>query len=217
MPEIINHSVSLLNPITPEICPIRLVESAARTCYQSDVKPDATQEDRRNFVRRLIRNGHTAMIEFASVGFRIITDRGVTHELVRHRIASWAQESTRYCNYGGKPIQFIIPVSLQAYQDDGSPLPDPTREYTAWYHAVCQAEEAYNEMIEAGCSPQIARSVLPNSLKTEICMHMNMRSFRNFVTLRTAKSAHPDMRHVASLCVDLVRGTEYFVFIEDLV
>lgn len=213
MPEIISHSVSLLNPLSPEICPVRLVEEAARTCYQSEVKSDASQEDRKNFIRRLIRNGHTAMIEFASVGFRIITDRGVTHELVRHRIASWAQESTRYCNYGGKPIQFVKPVQLKTREETN--MPDPA--FVAWYNSVSHAENAYNLMLEAGCTPQVARSVLPNSLKTEICMQMNMRSFRNFVTLRTAKSAHPDMQHVAGLCVDLLRDTDYFVFIEDLV
>lgn len=123
MPEIINHSAQILNSLylSEHDNPVHAVESAARTCYQSEYVPDAPFSQREDFVRRLIKRGHTAMLEFAEIGFRIITDRGVSHELVRHRIASWAQESTRYCNYGGKPLQFVKPVSLQA--DEHAVLP----------------------------------------------------------------------------------------------
>ena len=126
------------------------------------------------------------------------------------RIASFAQESTRYCNYGNKDIAFVLPVSLQKPNDE-------SLAYTHWCEAMLYTEESYNKLLNEGCSPQIARSVLPNSLKTEICVKFNMRSFRNFVMLRTAKAAHPDMQYVANLCVDAVRGTDYFIFIEDLV
>ena len=202
--KIISHSVQLLYE-EGGLLPTQKVEAAAKTCYQSELTD--TEEKRHNFIRRLIKNGHTAMLEFVDITFRIITDRGVSHELVRHRMASYAQESTRYCNYGGKDMEFIKPVTLN----------EGTRGFVNWYDMMCYAEEYYNYLINDGYSPQIARSVLPNSLKTEICMKMNMRSFRNFIQLRTAKTAHPDMQHVANLCVDAIRDTEYFVFIEDLV
>ena len=200
--KVINHSVQLLYE-EGGLLPTQKVEAAAKTCYQSELTD--TEEKRHNFVRRLIKNGHTAMIEFAEVGFRIITDRGVTHELVRHRIASFAQESTRYCNYGNKDIEFVKPVSIG------------NKNCATWQIAMEDAEAAYKSMLNIGYSPQIARSVLPNSLKTEICVKFNMRSFRNFVMLRTAKTAHPDMQHIANLCVDAIRDTDYFIFIEDLV
>ena len=204
--KIINHSVQrIINEA--ESSPITHVADIARTCYQSEGKDYKAEEA---LIRRLIKSGHTAMIEFADVTFRIITDRGVTHELVRHRIASFAQESTRYCNYGNKDIAFVLPVSLQKPNDE-------SLAYKHWCEAMLYTEESYNKLLNEGCSPQIARSVLPNSLKTEICVKFNMRSFRNFVMLRTAKAAHPDMQYVANLCVDAVRGTDYFIFIEDLV
>ena len=204
--KIINHSVQrIINE--NESSPITHVADIARTCYQSEGKDYKAEEA---LIRRLIKNGHTAMIEFANVTFRIITDRGVTHELVRHRIASFAQESTRYCNYGNKDIAFVLPINLQKPNDE-------SLAYKHWCEAMLYAEESYNKLLNEGCSPQIARSVLPNSLKTEICVKFNMRSFRNFVMLRTAKAAHPDMQYVANLCVDAVRGTDYFIFIEDLV
>ena len=128
------------------------------------------------------------------------------------RIASYAQESTRYCNYKDKDIEFIKPVYLIEEYNDNFDTP-----YKLWLKHMKQSEEYYKHFISCGYSPQIARSVLPNSLKTEICMKMNMRSFRNFIQLRTAKTTHPDMQHIANLCVYAVRDTEYFVFIEDLV
>ena len=200
--KIVNHSVKAS---FSSAYPFSIIEQAAKTCYQSELAK--TYNEKKEFVRKLIKNGHTAMLEFVDITFRIITDRGVSHELVRHRMASFAQESTRYCNYGGKDMEFIKPVTLN----------EGTRGFVNWYDMMCYAEKYYNYLINDGYSPQIARSVLPNSLKTEICMKMNMRSFRNFIQLRTAKTTHPDMQHIANLCVYAVRDTEYFVFIEDLV
>ena len=190
--------------------PFSIIEQAAKTCYQSELAK--TYNEKKEFVRKLIKNGHTAMLEFVDITFRIITDRGVSHELVRHRMASYAQESTRYCNYKDKDIEFIKPVCLIEEYNDNFDTP-----YELWLEHMKQSEEYYKHFISCGYSPQTARSVLPNSLKTEICMKMNMRSFRNFIQLRTAKTTHPDMQHIANLCVYAVRDTEYFVFIEDLV
>ena len=205
--KIVNHSVKAS---FSSAYPFSIIEQAAKTCYQSELAK--TYNEKKEFVRKLIKNGHTAMLEFVDITFRIITDRGVSHELVRHRMASYAQESTRYCNYKDKDIEFIKPVCLIEEYNDNFDTP-----YELWLEHMKQSEEYYKHFISCGYSPQIARSVLPNSLKTEICMKMNMRSFRNFIQLRTAKTAHPDMQHIANLCVYAVRDTEYFVFIEDLV
>jgi thymidylate synthase (FAD) len=129
------------------------------------------------------------VIEHESATVRIICDRGVSHEIVRHRLASYSQESSRYCDYTkegfGGEIQVIEPPGL-----DGI-----TKGY--WMFAIYSCEYVYRAMIAAGVKPQIARSVLPNALKTEIVMTMNLRSWRNFFKLRTAKSAHPQMREIA--------------------
>ena len=205
--KIVNHSVKAS---FSSAYPFSIIEQAAKTCYQSELAK--TYNEKKEFVRKLIKNGHTAMLEFVDITFRIITDRGVSHELVRHRMASYAQESTRYCNYKDKDIEFIKPVCLIEEYNDNFDTP-----YELWLEHMKQSEEYYKHFISCGYSPQTARSVLPNSLKTEICMKMNMRSFRNFIQLRTAKTTHPDMQHIANLCVYAVRDTEYFVFIEDLV
>ena len=190
--------------------PFSVIEQTAKTCYQSELAK--TYNEKKEFVRKLIKNGHTAMLEFVDITFRIVTDRGVMCELTRHRMASYAIESSRYCNYKDKDIEFIKPVCLIEEYNDNFDTP-----YELWLEHMKQSEEYYKHFISCGYSPQIARSVLPNSLKTEICVKFNMRSFRNFVMLRTAKAAHPDMQYVANLCVDAVRGTDYFIFIEDLV
>lgn len=205
--KIVNHSVKAS---FSSAYPFSVIEQTAKTCYQSELAK--TYNEKKEFVRRLIKNGHTAMLEFVDITFRIVTDRGVMCELTRHRMASYAIESSRYCNYKDKDIEFIKPVCLIEEYNDNSDTP-----YELWLEHMKQSEEYYKHFISCGYSPQIARSVLPNSLKTEICMKMNMRSFRNFIQLRTAKTTHPDMQHIANLCVYAVRDTEYFVFIEDLV
>ena len=205
--KIVNHSVKAS---FSSAYPFSIIEQAAKTCYQSELAK--TYNEKKEFVRKLNKNVHTAMLEFVDITFRIITDRGVMCELTRHRMASYAIESSRYCNYKDKDIEFIKPVCLIEEYNDNFDTP-----YELWLEHMKQSEEYYKHFISCGYSPQIARSVLPNSLKTEICVKMNMRSFRNFIQLRTAKTAHPDMQHVANLCVDAIRDTDYFIFIEDLV
>ena len=171
--------------ITPD--PERQVESAGRTCYKSENK--ITDDSARDFSRRMRASGHHAMIEHGVASFRIVTDRGITHEIVRHRLASYAQESTRYCNYSQdkfeKQCSFIEPPGLDGMQQ------------AAWHHACEAFEQAYFNMLDLGCSPQIARSVLPNCLKTEIVMMANLREWRHFIKLRGSKAAHPQIRPIA--------------------
>lgn len=183
--QLVNHGVSL-EWITPDAA--FHVERAGRTCYKSECKMGDNPAD---FVKSLINRGHESVIEHAVASFRIITDRGITHELVRHRIASFSQESTRYCNYAGErfggEIQFIRPVEL------------PERAWVIWMAAMEFAERAYFALLAMGVKPQDARSVLPTATKTEIVMTANMREWRHFLSLRRPKSAHPDMRVVARL------------------
>lgn len=182
--KIINPSINLMW-ITPD--PEIEIEKAGRTCYKSEDK--ITDFSAKNFVYGIRDLGHHAMLEHASASFRIITDRGISHEIVRHRLASYAQESTRYCNYSkdkfGKECSFILP-------------PDLTTDQNAlWTMACIRTEQIYFVMLKEGCTPQIARSVLPNCLKTEIIMTANFREWRHFIKLRTSKKAHPQIRPLA--------------------
>ena len=143
------------------------------------------------------------------ISVKFICDRGISHEIVRHRPASFCQESTRYCNYSkdgfGGEITVIKPMSF-----DCSDSP-----YRIWKRSCENAETAYFDLLNEGCTPQEARSVLPNSLKTEVVMTADMREWRHFIRLRCAPAAHPDMRVVAGLLYDLLKST-YPVFFEDI-
>ena len=172
---------------------IRRIARAARTCYKSDMDTAPVNSDR-TLVANLINRGHEAMLEHASFSVRFIVDRGVSHELVRHRIASFAQESTRYCNYSkdrfGGEITVIEPCFLQI----------GTLAYEDWRRSCETAEEAYFSMLGWGCTPQEARAVLPMSLKSELVMTANIREWRHFLKLRAADAtgaAHPQMKEVA--------------------
>lgn len=185
--KIVQPSVELLW-ITPE--PEKQIELAGRTCYKSEDK--ITDDSAAEFCRKMVKSGHHAMIEHACASFRIITDRGITHEIVRHRLASYAQESTRYCNYSGDKfggeLSFIEPSGLEK----GS------CKRGSWILACKAAEEYYLDMVNRhGIAPQIARSVLPNCLKTEIVMTANFREWRHFIFLRGSKAAHPQIRPIA--------------------
>lgn len=178
--KIINPSHEILDKLNGEEI-LRKIELCGRVCYKSEDK--ITYGSAKRLVTQLIKSGHESVLEHFSFSVRFITDRGISHEIVRHRLASYSQESTRYCNYGGKDIEFVIPQS----EIESEKAED-------WFNACLSAEEYYNTMISSGVSPQIARSVLPNSLKTEIIMTANLREWRHFFKLRTAKAAHPDMR-----------------------
>jgi thymidylate synthase (FAD) len=164
------------------------IESIGRTCYKSELKQ--TDFSAEPFVRMLRDRGHFSMFDHVSVSVRFIVDCGVSHELVRHRIAAYAQESTRYCNYGKEgEVTFIQPCFCQEL------LPQ-IEIFNVWKQACLNAEKAYLEMLAMKCSPEQARSVLPNSLKTEIVATLDFTSWRHVFKLRTSKRAHPQMREV---------------------
>lgn len=165
------------------------IEKCGRICYKSE--DNSTEESARKFINMIIKSGHESVLEHEKISVRIICDRGISHEIVRHRIASYSQESTRYCNYSknkfGNELTFIKPM----FWKTDSP------EYCIWKDSMLVTENNYMKMIEMGVSPQEARSILPNSLKTEIIATMNLREWRHFFKLRTDTKAHPQMREIA--------------------
>jgi thymidylate synthase (FAD) len=163
---------------------LKKLERYGRTCYKSEDR--ITPDSARKFVAMILKNGHESVLEHEKVTVRIICDRGVTHEIVRHRIAAYSQESTRYCNYRSRGIQVIEPIFFVG----------DNNKYQIWMNAMLACEEAYNSLIGAGASAQEARSVLPNSLKTEIVVTYNLREWRHFFRLRCSKKAHPQMREI---------------------
>lgn len=187
------------------------IEQVARTCYKSEGK--IQEGSAAKMVASLIKSGHEAMLEHASVTVKFVVDRGISHELVRHRLASFAQESTRYCNYSkddfGSEITFIIPEYLE-YKSEG---------WNIWKESMKQAEDAYFKMLDFELSPQQARAVLPNSLKTEVVMTANLREWRHFFKLRalgTTGKPHPQMLEVAVPLLEDMKNLIPVVF-DDLV
>lgn len=173
---------------------MKRIEKAGRTCYKSEGA--ITEESYKDFIRKIIKSGHESVLEHEKVTARIVCDRGISHEIVRHRIAAYSQESTRYCNYSndkfGNEITVIRPFFFER-------INEPWRDikYHVWSGACRSAEQAYFSLLTKGATPQEARSVLPNSLKTEIIVTYNLREWRHFFQLRADKAAHPQMQQIA--------------------
>jgi thymidylate synthase (FAD) len=164
------------------------IEKAGRVCYKSEDK--ITSDSSKEFIRKILQSGHESVIEHEKITVKIVCDRGVSHEIVRHRIASYSQESTRYCNYSkdkfGNELTLIRPFFWQ----------DDPEKYSIWKETMQVIENNYNKLISQGARPEEARSILPNSLKTEIVITMNLREWRHFFKLRTSGEAHPQMREI---------------------
>lgn len=185
---------------------LKKIEQIGRVCYKSEDM--ITEDSCHTFVAGLIKRGHEAMIEHGLISVKFTVDRGVSHELVRHRVASFAQESTRYCNYSkekfGGGINVIdiaeginLDLAMQKGLSEGKlTVLDIMKIVDEWHQACIDAEKHYLRMIELGASPNIARSVLNNSTKTEITVSANPREWRHFFGLRTEHVAHPQMREV---------------------
>lgn len=176
--------------VIPHIEPAEVLmtlEEIGRTCYLSESNDKVSSAD---FIRKVLKRGHESVIEHMSFTVRIICDRGVSHELVRHRLASYSQESTRYCDYH-KEGENDGCTFIQPYFKDFT-----NEKYECWYNAMYEADKAYRNLRRLGASPQEARGVLPNDLKTEIVMTQNLRSWRHFFKLRTEIYAHPKMRQI---------------------
>jgi len=188
--KVLKPSVSLEGDLNTDTI-MKHIEKAGRVCYKSE--SNISDDSAEKFIRNILKRGHESVIEHVSITFKIICDRGVSHEIVRHRIASYSQESTRYCNYSkdkfGKELSFIKPCFWETNSES----------YKIWETTMLQIEKNYFSLIENGASPQEARSILPNSLKTEIYVTMNLREWRHFLKLRTSKSAHPQMQEISMM------------------
>lgn len=194
--KIIKPSVEILTTLDKNVL-YGQIERAARTCYKSEDK--ITSDSAARMVKALVKSQHLAMLEHASVTVKFICDRGVTHEIVRHRMASYAQESTRYCNYTKDGFGNEITVIEPCFFNEGTP------EHFKWFESCLQAESAYNHLIKMGRTPQEARSVLPNSLKTEIIVTMNLREWIHFFNLRvvgTTGAPHPQIKEVGFMALE---------------
>lgn len=192
--KITEASAKLLNPFYDEICDdfylqlqLRHVEKCGRICYLSEPKdPDGSTE---KFIRMLIKNRHESPLEHGSCTFKIVTDRAISQEIVRHRLASYSQESTRYCNYAnGKFSREITVIESSGLAEN---------EAREWLDAMEHLERTYLQMIDSEVKPEKARDVLPLCLKTELMMTANFREWRHFLKLRGSRMAHPGIRKIA--------------------
>lgn len=168
---------------------LKNLELYGRVCYKSE--QGITENSANRFVRMIIKNGHESVLEHEKITVKFICDRGVSHEIVRHRIASYSQESTRYCNYNQDKFGSELTLIKPCFWEEGQ------EKYEIWKSNMQMIEDNYNKLIAMGAKPEEARSILPNSLKTEIVVTMNMREMRHFLRLRTSPKAHPQMRQVA--------------------
>ena len=185
--KVIKPSYQILNDIDG-ITILKCLERIGRVCYKSEKK--ISSESAKIFIKRIIESGHESVIEHSIISVRFICDRGVSHEIVRHRIASYSQESTRYCNYSQEKFGNEITLIKPSFWNDNS------EEYIVWKKTMERIEQSYFDLIELGAKPEEARSVLPNSLKTEIVVTMNLREWRHFLSLRTSPKAHPQIREI---------------------
>lgn len=204
---------------------LKHIEKVGRIAYKSENK--ITKDSAEKFVSMLVKRGHLAVLEHESITFKVITNRGVSHEIVRHRMASYCQESTRYCNYNKcGDITICIPSWMHEHvipgrytYCDGELYADycdrydsldikNTPQWVLTQISVWQsAENAYKCMIELGCTPQQARGVLPNDTKTEIMITMNLRELIHFINLRskgTTGAPHPDMKVIADMLYNIL-------------
>ena len=207
--KLIKQSYEILTPISEGgIEELRKIELAARTCYKSEDKISPDGKSAQTLVKSLINRGHEAMLEHSQLSVKFITDRGTSHEIVRHRMASFAQESTRYCNYGkdkfGNELTFIFPDWLDVEYDNSY--------HVAWHEMMEIIEMSYLSMINHGVSPEKARDVLPNALKTEIVVTANYREWRHIFNLRCAPAAHPQIRSLMTGLRDDLRQRIPIIF-----
>ena len=204
---VVEPSVSIESSITQDEA-MMLIERAGRVCYKSE--GNIADGSAQQFIKGILKRGHESVIEHIAITVRVICDRGVTHEIVRHRIASYSQESTRYCNYAQDKFSNEITVISPVFWEKDSV------EYKIWEKGMEACEKSYFALIDAGAKPQEARTVLPNSLKTEIFMTMNFREWRHFFKLRCSSAAHPQMRQVANMIFEQFKE-RYPMLVDDIV
>ena len=222
----IDSNIELVEPINASVI-LNKLELALRNCYKSEDKIEDGSAER--IIQSCIARGHESPLEHASITYRVICDRGVSHEWIRHRLASYSQESTRYCSYNkgkfGSELTFIYPFWYEKVPkiNEGlifSQLSDEQIKYFLYWKTLyneCQLiEQSYMQLIQDGAKPDIARAILPNCLKTEIVCTMNIRELRTFFKLRTSKAAHPDIRKLAIQLFKILCNSGLSILFEDI-
>lgn len=197
---LVKPSYKILSEINREEI-LKRIELAGRTCYKSEDK--ITEDSASKFVKMIIKSSHLSVIEHISISVKFICDRGISHELVRHRLASYSQESSRYCCYSDQ-VTFIVPLWCKNIESGEYSLYNVSEFYGLylnsdeflWYHHMLDSENRYLELLKQGWKPQQARSVLPNSLKTEIVVTANLREWLHIFNLRCSEKAHPQIREL---------------------
>jgi thymidylate synthase (FAD) len=167
-----------------------IIATAMRNCYRAELNAMPATDEK--MVEKAMKERHLSLLEFVDVSVNITCDRGVTHELVRHRLCSFAQESTRYCNYSGEKFGRELTFVYPWWTCNAGAL--DTKKYAIWEDAMRTAEARYMQMLDEGGSAQEARSVLPNSLAAKIAVKANLREWIHIFRMRCDTPAHPDMR-----------------------
>lgn len=198
---VVKQSVEFITPIDGDVI-LKRIEECGRVCYKSEDK--ITDSSAQEFVRNIILRGHESVLEHCSFTVKFITDRAIANEIVRHRIASYSQESTRYCNYFsdrlGSELIFIEPMNYE----------EAPEFYDRYFGEV---QRAYFAILSwNGETPESARAILPLCLKTELVMTSNLREWRHFLKLRTSKAAHPQMRELTLMLLDKLKEKIPVVF-----
>lgn len=228
--KLIKPSYEIISDINVDL--LKQIEKFGRVCYKSEDK--ITNESAFNFIKMLLKKGHESVLEHEKITVKFICDRGVSHEIVRHRLASFSQESTRYCDYSlnkfNNEITFIIPNWLDLEEgsyimlEDNGIFDGPSgvitfnaisKEKLIYLAGIQETEIRYKELIRLGWTAQQARSILPNSLKTEIVVSANLREWRTIFKQRTSKAAHPQMRELMCPLLDELK-TKLPVIFEDI-
>ena len=218
--KIIEPSIEILTPQEELDNILTKIERAARTCYKSEDK--IADGSAARLVKFLINANHEAMLEHASIAVKFTCDRGVSHELVRHRMASYAQESTRYCNYTSEDkfngeLTFIKPhwikKSVKELVEGSYNEGDIDKNEFAYLVLCNDVEDDYRRLVKSnGLTLQDARGCLNHWVKTEVVMTANIREWRHFFKLRTAKDAHPDMRRIALMALKELKARVPVIF-----
>lgn len=184
--KVIQQSYEILTDLLDSTKILKDIERVGRVCYKSE--SNITQDSYIKFCKMLRDRGHEAMIEHSQLSVKFIVNRAIANEIVRHRLFSFAQESTRYINYSKdkfcNEIKVIEPENL---------LPANSSVYQFWYNSCKNAEDAYMALLYDNVKPEIARDVLPLSTATEIVVTGNIREWRHFFKLRCDSKAHPQI------------------------
>lgn len=201
--KLIRPSVEILTEIDGDSI-LKTLEKVARTCYKSEDKITDDTSSAKRLIRTIMQAHHSSILEFVDITVKFTCSRVTSQSIVRHRLGSYAQESTRYCNYSkdkfDNQLTFIIPKWSMLHQGEytiDDVLENAESRDCVFLENCKNAELAYKRLIKFGCKAEEARDVLPLCIKTEINVKYNLREWRHFFELRCSSKAHPEIRLLA--------------------